>query len=179
MTDQELAAGIATGSVEALETLVSLYHGPLLRYLWQAGGSKEDAEDLATQALLRVRTDIHGYRSEGSLRAWIYRVAYRELLRHRRRQAVAMLWASKPRLEAAEGPSEDAIVIAQALAKVPADQRSAFLLTEVECLTVEEAAAVLCVPQGTVKSRCHHARLRLRKLLGSTYGETHVEPVVE
>jgi DNA-directed RNA polymerase specialized sigma24 family protein len=43
-------------------------------------------------------------------------------------------------------------------------------------LTVGEAATVLGVPEGTVKSRCHHARLRLRRLLESTYGEPHAEP---
>ena len=61
----------------------------------------------------------------------------------------------------------------------PLDQRAAFLLTEVEGLTIDEAASALAIPPGTVKSRSHHARLKLRKLLGPTYGEPHVEPATD
>lgn len=176
MTDQELASGIASGSTEALALLIERFHRPVLRYLWHAGGSKEDAEDLASQTLLRVRADVGAFRGEGSLRSWIFQVAYRELLRHRRRHALARLLTPKP---APEQTSDDAIVIAAALARVPISQRAAFLLTEVEGLSVDETAAALGIPAGTVKSRCHHARLALRKLLGATYGETHVEPALD
>ena len=69
-----------------------------------------------------------------------------------------------------------AIVLTTALSRIPRDQRAAFLLTEVEGLALEEAAVALGIPIGTVKSRRHHARLKLRKLLGPTYGETHAEP---
>ena len=178
MTDQELAAGIAEGKVEALEELVERYHRPILRYLWHAGGSREDAEDLATQTLLKIRADARNFKGLGSLRSWIFQIAYRELLQLRRRQALARLFSSKAE-ERTETLSDDAIVIAQALARLPLAQRNAFLLTEVEGLTVEEAAAALSVPPGTIKSRCHAARKRLQSLLGSTYGEHHAEPITE
>lgn len=173
VTDKELASGIARRDTNALETLIETYHRPVLRYLWQAGGSKEDAEDLAVQTLLRVRAEIRGYRGEGSLRSWIYQVAYRELLRHRRRQTFARLFASRQPTARMESFNEDAVVVYDAIARIPAPQRDAFLLTEAEGLTTEEAAAALGIPAGTVKSRCHHARLKLRKLLGATYGETY------
>lgn len=176
MTDHELASGIAAGRVDALEILIEGFHRPLLRYLWQVGGSLEDAEDLTAQALLRVRAEIGGFRGEGSLRAWIYRVAYRELLRHRRRQLLTRLAPKKQGTPNVQASIEDAVVLTDALARVPLDQRAAFLLTEAEGLTVEEAARVLGIPIGTVKSRSHHARLRLRKLLASTYGEPYAEP---
>ncbi|MEZ0326454.1 MAG: RNA polymerase sigma factor [Fimbriimonas sp.] len=176
VTDQDLAAGLVNGETWALQMLIDGYHRPLFRYLWQAGGSREDAEDLSTQALLRVRGDIKGYRG-GSLRAWIFKVAYRELLRHRRRQALARLWQTTP--EQHEPSTDDALVIAEALSRIPLEQRSAFLLTEAEGLSVEEASLALGIPIGTVKSRCHTARQKLRKILGPTYGETHAEPATE
>jgi RNA polymerase sigma-70 factor (ECF subfamily) len=176
VTDQQLAAGLVAGDGAALRELVDLYHRPVLRYLWQAGGSKEDAEDLACQALLRVRAEISGYRGTGSLKGWVFRVAYRELLRHRRRQVVMRaIHRPPPRSEV----RDDFIVLTQALDRLPIDQRSAFLLTEVEGLSTSEAAIALGVPPGTVKSRCHHARQKLRKLLGPTYGEAHAEPIAE
>ncbi len=177
MTDQEFAAAIAAGHREALESLVKQYHRPVLRYLWHAGGSREDAEDLATQTLLRVRADACKFRAEGTLRAWIFQIAYRELLRHRRRQSLSHL-VSRAKGETLP-PNEDAIVLSQALGTLPLKQRTPFLLVEVEELSVEEAAKVLGIPPGTVKSRCHHARLRLRKLLGPTYGEPHAEPAID
>jgi RNA polymerase sigma-70 factor (ECF subfamily) len=176
VTDRELAAGLTKGDTEALQALIDRFHKPLFRYLWQAGGSKEDAEDLSTQALLRARLDISSYRG-GSLRAWVFKVAYRELLRYRRRQALAALLT---RAVEPEAPSaDDALIISEALGKIPLDQRSAFLLTEVEGLSIEEAAVSLRIPAGTVKSRCYTARQRLRKLLGPTYGETNAEPATE
>ena len=99
-------------------------------------------------------------------------------LQHKRRQVVAKLFATKAREQYAE-LNDDAIVIQQALARVPMAQRNAFLLTEVEGLTVEEAGAALRVPPGTIKSRCYAARKRLQSLLGSTYGEQYAEPVAE
>jgi RNA polymerase sigma-70 factor (ECF subfamily) len=179
VTDRDLVSGIREGRVDALAKLIEDYHRPILRYLWQAGGSREDAEDLAAQALIRVRAEIAGFRGDGPLRAWIYRVAYRELLRHRRRQVLARLAPGKMRSHLPQASADDAVVLAEALGRIPTDQRDAFLLTEAEGLTTEEASRVLGIPPGTVKSRSHHARLRLRQLLMTTYGEPHAEPAVD
>lgn len=175
MTDQELADGIAKRDEGALQILIDRFHRPLFRYLWHTGGSKEDAEDLAVQALLRIRAQIKGFRAQGSLRSWIFQIAYRELLRHRRRQAVASFFLARQSTPIQPAPSEDAIVVYQALSRIPAHHRDAFLLVEAEGLTTEEAAEALEIPPGTVKSRCHHARMKLRKLLGATYGEPNAE----
>jgi len=178
VTDSELVAGIAAGDLEALEALVGDYHQPVLRYLWQAGGSKEDAEDLACQTLLKVRSDIAGFRGQGTLRSWIYRVAYRELLQHRRPQALVR-WIPFVGHETSTHDSDDALVLTEALLTIPIAQRTAFLLTEVEGLSTQEASAALGIPEGTVKSRCHHARMRLRKLLAPTFGERNAETTID
>lgn len=176
MTDQELAAAIADGKREALEELIERFHRPVLRYLWHVGGSKEDAEDLATQTLLKVRAQAHRFRNEGTMQSWVFQIAYREFLHWRRRLAVVHLLTPR-REELIDPPNDDAIVISQALRRVPLPQRTAFLLTEIEGLSVEEAGLALGIPTGTVKSRCHAARKRLQLLLGSTYGDKHVEPI--
>ena len=178
VNEQEMTSGVREGSVEALEVFIERFHEPLFRYLWHASGSKEDAEDLAVQALLRARTSIQGYRGDGTLRGWMFRVAYRELLQFRRREAIFRLITPK-REDKSEPPNEDMVVISEALRRLPVAARSAFLMTEVEGLTISEAAAALGVSDGTVKSRCHSARQRLRKLLGPTYGECNAEPATD
>lgn len=178
VTDQQLASDIRDGKVEALEQLVEQYHRPVLRYLWHAGRSQEDAEDLAIQTLLKAKASIGGFRGDGTLRAWIFQIAYRELLSLRRRQTLARLLQPKVS-ERVDPPGEDGIVLAQTLDRLPLGLRAAFLLTEVEGLSVAEAATALGVPEGTIKSRCHSARTRLRALLGPTYGESNAEPILD
>lgn len=67
------------------------------------------------------------------------------------------------------GRSEDAMVLSAAIAELPEELRIAFVLREVQQLSVREAAAVLEVPEGTVKSRNHAARERLRETLAGTW----------
>jgi RNA polymerase sigma-70 factor, ECF subfamily len=173
VTDEELAKGVALGEEPALRELIERFHRPVLRYLWQISGHREDAEDLAAQTLLRVRKEIKSYRGEGALRGWVFRAAYRELLRHRRWQTVRRLWLARQSQEQPRSSDDDSIVLTQALQMLSEDHRAAFLLTSVEGLTIEEAAQVLGVPAGTIKSRRHHARLKLRQILCHTYGEAH------
>ena len=178
MSDKELAAGIEAGDLDALQHLIDTYHVPLYRYLRNLDASKEDGEDLAVQSLLRARSSIRKYRGSGRLRGWIYRVAYREFLILRRRQILFKKHAGSTD-GASDPPGDDMLVIEQALSRLPIAQRSAFMLIEIEELSVAEASAALGVPAGTVKSRCHHAKKKLQEILGSTYGEIHAETVTE
>jgi len=177
--DRELAEKVASGNPEAIATLVDRFYAPMFRFLWHASGSREDAEDLASQALLRARMDIRRFKSDGPLAAWMYSVARREFLRFRRRQILASLFVANRSPEAVSPHNEDVVVIQQALALIPPNHRTAFLLTEVEGLSTEEAAQALGVPAGTVKSRCFYAKKRLREILGPTYPEVsnHAQPI--
>jgi RNA polymerase sigma-70 factor (ECF subfamily) len=168
--DTELAQRVAQGDELALEMLVVKFYRPLFRFLWQASGSREDADELTSQAFLRATADIGRFRAEGSLRAWIFRVGHRELLRYRRRQAVAKLLTPKPQPSVGP-PNEDFVLLTAALQRLSLSHREAFLLVEVEGFTMDEAGLALHVPAGTVKSRCHHAKQRLRELLAPAYPE--------
>lgn len=170
--DRDLAHGVACGNIEGLHEFLHRYRPRVFRYLWQASGSYEDAEDLASQTLLVAARDIGRYRNDGPLQAWVFKIAQRELLRFRRRQSLAHLWIARRRQPEVSAAPDDYVVVCDALAKLPIDQRTAFLLTEVEGLTFEEAAEVLKAPVGTIKSRCHTARQRLRALLAPTYQES-------
>jgi len=177
--DRELVEKVGLGDPRAIATLVDRFYPSLFRFLWHASGSREDAEDLASQTLLRARADIRKFRAEGPLSAWMYSVARREYLQFRRRQVLASVFASRRRSLFADPTSDDVVVIQQALAQLHPNHRTAFLLTEVEGLSTEEVSTALGIPIGTVKSRCHHAKKRLRELLGPTYPEVsnYVQPI--
>jgi len=93
--DLELAKGVASGDADAIARFVDRFYPSVFRFLWQASGSREDAEDLASEAMLRARVDIRGYRSDGSLAAWVYSLARREFLQYRRRKALASVFAGR------------------------------------------------------------------------------------
>ncbi len=170
---------VAAGDPEAIAQFVDRFYPTVFRFLWHSCGSKEDAEDLASQALLKARFDIKRFRADGPLAAWMFSIARREYLQFRRRKALGSLFEAKHRSEPDPTCNDDVIVIQQALARLSPNLRTAFLLTEVEGLTTEEASAAIGIPAGTVKSRCHHAKKRLREILGPTYPEVsnYVQPI--
>jgi RNA polymerase sigma-70 factor (ECF subfamily) len=177
--DIELARRVASGDAEAIARFVDRLYPSVFRFLWHASGSKEEAEDLASQAFLRARGDIHRFRGDGSLSAWMYSLARREYLRYRRRQALANLFRARTVKEVVPPHNEDFILVQDALARLPENQRAVFLLVEVEGLTTEEAARAIGAPVGTVKSRCFHAKKRLREILGPAYPEisNYAQPI--
>jgi RNA polymerase sigma-70 factor (ECF subfamily) len=168
--EKELAERLLAGDPAALAVLVESYHRPLFRFLWHATGSWHDAEDLTSQAIMRAIRDIRGFRGEGSLKAWIFQVAHREFLGFRRRQGIVKLLTPKPQTEAPP-PSEDIVILSAALGRLSIPHRETFLLVEVEGFTTEEAATALRTSPGTIKSRNHYAKLRLRELLAPAYPE--------
>jgi len=179
--DQELAKGVASADETALCEFMGRFYAPLYRFLWHLSGSRVDAEDLASQALVRARADIRHFRGDGALTPWMFKVARREWLRHSRRDALERRHDRLGEARMVAPPSEDFIVVQAALARLSQDHRAAFLLIEVEGLTVAEASTALGVPAGTVKSRCFFAKKRLRELLGPSYPEVsnHVQPVAD
>jgi len=177
--DEQLAIGILEGDHEALQVLLSRFYPPIERYLFHACGCKDEAEDLTCQTLLRVRKDIRQLKDHSLLKPWIYKVAHRELLMWRRKRLLHLKLPHTP--SPSPSHSIDEIIVHQALSRIPSNHREAFLLIEVEGLSIAEVAAALGIPQGTVKSRCHHARRQLRQLLATSYPvETkNAEPAIK
>jgi len=164
------------GHPDAGRFLIAEYYRPLTRFLWHASACREDAEDLAAQTIGAAIKNSKRLRDPEQLRSWIFQIARRQLLQHRRRR---LFWPSKQ--EAAgltEGDLDGLFAIQDALGKLSSSHREAFLLTEVEGFSHQEAGLILHVPAGTVKSRAHHAKNRLRSLLQSTYPEVIQHAVI-
>ena len=172
--DDELVAAVAAGDRQALELLYRR-HGP-----WLAGrlAARTSSRDLAEEALqdtfLAAWRGARAYHGTGEVPAWLWGIARRRLasLARRQRPGVLSLDAAGERVDQAAGPEEAALGrdasdrIRLAVAHLPDDQRAAITAVVYQGQTIEQAALAAAVPEGTIKSRLHRARLHIRKELG-------------
>jgi RNA polymerase sigma-70 factor, ECF subfamily len=171
--DDELVAAMATGDRVALELLYRR-HAP-----WLAGrlAARTSSRDLAEEALqdtfLAAWRGARAYSATGEAPAWLWGIARRRLASLARRQPRGglSLEVAGERVDPAAGPEEaalgrDALArIRLAVAQLPDDQRAAIWAVVYQGQTIEQAALAAAVPEGTIKSRLHRARLHLRKEL--------------
>jgi len=127
--------------------------------------NREDAEDLTQLAFIKARENIANFRGGSSLRTWLHRVAFHEYTHWRRKHRRLSRLPEDLSVEAGYQACIEGAALLDALHGLPPKLREAFLLFEVQELTLEEVAQVVRVPIGTVKSRLHHARTRLRAFL--------------
>jgi len=178
-----LVTGLQAGSDEAFDYLVTYYHSSVHNLVYGILGDKADAADVTQDVFIRVFRGIHGFRRSSSLKTWLYRVAVRQALNHRRwcwrhlRQQVSIdgdeegLNHSFDLTDARATPFEECAAhemqsnVRKALATVPPRFRSAVILRDLEGMAYEEIAEVLEVSVGTVKSRILRGRRILKENL--------------
>jgi len=127
------------------------------------------AADVAQDTFLTAQKVFHKFRGESNLTTWLFGIAHNECRRvSRKLRCEPVLLEIDPESHSDSG-SENAIVdrhaVNQVLSKLSAEHREVVILHEIEGLTYEEAASILCVPVGTVKSRLHHAFAQMRRSL--------------
>lgn len=143
----------------------------LRRYARALVGDREQADDLVQDCLERAWSRMHLWRAGTNIRAWLFTILHNLHVNAARRRA------GQPRpLDAAAADlpvrptQEDGLNVRdlwQAFAGLPEPQRAAILLISVEEMSYEEAAAVLDIPIGTLMSRIHRGRERLRELMAN------------
>ncbi|HEY7339730.1 MAG TPA: sigma-70 family RNA polymerase sigma factor [Ktedonobacterales bacterium] len=172
--DEELFREWQQGSAGALEALVQRHHAPLLAHLTRLTGNPLLAEDLTQETFLRLVRDGASYRYPRPFLPWFYTIA-RHLARNALQSAYARHVEHRQTLpdSASDEPDpadwlerwERREGLRMALATLTFEQREALSLRFGQELTVQETAAVLGVPEGTVKSRTFTALRRLRDAL--------------
>jgi RNA polymerase sigma-70 factor (ECF subfamily) len=181
--DAALIAGLRAGDECAYEILIQRFEQPVYNLVSRLVDDPGDAADVAQEVFLKVFRKVGGFRSESSLKTWIYRIAVNEarnqrrwFIRHRGKEIGLESesdaqgpqdWLSDP----ARSPYQTALdqethaLIESSLQKVSPNYRAALVLREVEGLSYEEISEVLEVSLGTVKSRILRGREALRKHL--------------
>ena len=144
----------------------------LRRYARALVRDRDEADDLVQDCLERAIRKRHQWRRHGSIRSWLFRTLYRTFVNGqvRRKRERAQVPVDGPgegideRL--CEPPRQEDHVawqdMAEALGRLPDSQRAAVLLVALEGMSYDEAADILAVPVGTVRSRLSRARETLR-----------------
>jgi RNA polymerase sigma-70 factor (ECF subfamily) len=139
-------------------------------------GDHQDAQDLVQEVLLRVRRGLPGYRP-GNLEGWLSRITtntFLDRVRYQRRRPTVPL-PDEPDRVLAGSPSADAELasrdlpghLQELLLTLPPDYRVAVVLKDVLSFSYDEIAEMTDVPVGTVRSRIHRGRGRLRQGLAT------------
>ncbi|MEX2223772.1 MAG: sigma-70 family RNA polymerase sigma factor [Candidatus Rokuibacteriota bacterium] len=170
------------GETAAFEPLVEKYRQRVWRLAYQVLHDREEAWDVAQEAFVRAFHSLPSFRGQSAFYTWLFRITVNVATdRHRQRGAQARAfgpervteeeWArSTP--DPGGGPDEEAARAEQrdrirgALDALPPKARTIIMLSDVEGLSYREIAEVLSCPIGTVMSRLHNARKRLKSLLG-------------
>lgn len=170
------------GDLDAFNGLVDLHERPVYNLCFRMLGSAASAEDAAQDALLSAYRNIHTFKG-GAFRPWVMRIASNaciDELRRRGRRPALSLDAPRPGADepidvpdTAAGPEAEAMrreqqhAIQSALSRLPADQRLAVVMCDVQGFAYEEIAAAMRTSVGTVKSRIARGREKLRRELAS------------
>ena len=173
-SDADLLARVAARDERALRELVERHSAWLMLRLRRRTYDEELAASALQDTFVAVWRNARSFRGDGDVGAWLWGIAIRQLvsrLRVRRgpqpvsQQVVAAL---SPALHSAEDELLLAVEhgdLAAALTALPPEMRQALQATVVDGLSTREAALLLGVPQGTVKSRVRLAKARMRAQL--------------
>jgi RNA polymerase sigma-70 factor, ECF subfamily len=181
--ESELVHELQAGSETAFDWLVTHYHAPVYNLILSMLGDTSDAADGSQEVFLKAFRGIRKFRQGSSLKTWLYRIAIREALNHKRwfkrhlQKNVSI--DAEPEEGHAQIEIEDLgatpfeqlasreiqIAVQHALQEVPDVFRTAVILRDLEGLSYDEVAEVLECSVGTVKSRILRGRRSLRQVL--------------
>ena len=165
--DAGLVGRIQRGDREAAREMIRRFYPSVLKFLSTLCANPADAEELTQEAFVKAFGNLKKFRGESGLRTWLHRIAFYEYTHRRRRERITLPLPDEATSQLFEANSLLAIDLERALRCVPEDNRAAFVLCDIQELSMQEAADVLSIPVGTVKSRLHAARKRLQELLES------------
>jgi RNA polymerase sigma-70 factor, ECF subfamily len=168
--DQELARRVLAGQTDDFRVLVDRHQQSIFRFASGLVGNREEAQDVTQEAFLAAFVNLTSYdSSRAAFSTWLFTIARNRCLNLLKQRRPIALNELDPIGDVA---SADPIVsqelsqqLDRALAALPVEQRSAFVLAEIEELPYAEIARIERTSLGTVKSRIHRAKQRLQSLL--------------
>jgi RNA polymerase sigma-70 factor (ECF subfamily) len=165
--DRELMQRIAKGDASALERLYLVHRDGIARFLQRMGADSADIEDIVQEVFLNVWRAASRWEPKARVRTYLFTIARNAYLTHLRRAKPREL---PPEPAAADPPTaaereDDAAVVRRALETLDPDDRAIIAMVLEHGMSHAEAAQVLRMPVGTLKSRIHRAVARMREAM--------------
>ena len=181
-SDAELIARAQRGEESAFEALYHAHKRRVYHLCFRMIGNTAEAEELTQEAFLRVFRKIHMFRGDSAFSTWLHRLSVNVvLMRLRKKRVTEISFESGDDNQESERPPRDfgapdlsltgvvdRLILKRAVAKLPKGCRKVFVLHDVLGCEHHEIAAKLGYSIGNSKSQLHKARMRLRKLLGTS-----------
>lgn len=179
LADEELVGKIQGGSEAAFAELTKRYMRKSYSIAYQVVGDMEVARDLSQDVFVKIFVSINKFKEGSKFFSWFYRILMNRCINYKRRQKVVSMLpfssAFKTPDEAdhfhsyndteSESLSDKQQIIRLALNELSAKHKQVVILCDLEEFLQEEAADILEITVGTVRSRLHYARKNLKKIL--------------
>ncbi len=182
-----------TGDVCHFKVLVRRYQNRLYNAARRVLGNREEAEEVVQETCIKLLENVHRFNQQSSFAAWVFRIAYNIAIdvsraRNRRVDFRSLSfdpqstcngpdgdsrsgWTVKQAADPGPGPErtvdlkEQSELIEACLSELPASQSMVVVLHDIEGFSYKEIADIVGVNLGTVRSRLHYGRLKLREQL--------------
>ena len=180
--DREAVRRVQAGETEAFEPLVEKYKRKVFRLAYQVLRDQEEALDTAQEAFVKAFRALPTFKGDSAFYTWLFRITMNVALDRKRQRATRAKslgaedvapeeWertatSTDPDPEDVATSVERRERIRKGLDSLSEHHRAIIILSDIEGLQYREIAEVLGIPMGTVMSRLHHARKRLREVLG-------------
>jgi RNA polymerase sigma-70 factor (ECF subfamily) len=181
--DERLIFAAARGDLESFNLLVTRHERSVLNLCWRMLGTLPEAEDASQETFIKAWTNSRSFKG-GAVRPWLLRIATNtcyDILRSRGRKPTGSLDALEFEREpdwSTQSDPVDPVQFAEAgdlsrmleavLAQIPDEQRLAVTLCDIQGLPLAEAAQIMEISLGTVKSRLFRGRAKLRDLIAAS-----------
>jgi len=181
--DEELILEFQNGHEDAFEELFRKYKTPVFNFVMRLLRNRADAEDVVAEVFMKLYTHKHSYKPQARISTWLFTVARNtSISRARVRNRFSSLWVSHGQSDGYEeipvpdsSPlppehligRETAVVLQEAVEKLPDDQKEALILREYHNFKYDDIAAIMGCSLENVKILIYRARVRLRQDLPS------------
>lgn len=165
LVDEILVMDCQSGSVKALEILVSRWQKRLWRYAYRLVGDTEAAWDITQDSWLGIIKGLRKLHDPANFKAWAYRITTNKSIDWIRKSKKAVKQISIEELQDHQHEEEEKDTgVKELMVKLDVRKQVVLSLYYFEQLSVPEISVALKIPQGTVKSRLHSARKELKEL---------------
>jgi RNA polymerase sigma-70 factor (ECF subfamily) len=179
MEEKELIRRSQKGDGEAFGTLVERYKGKVFNLAYGFARDRAEADDLAQEIFIKAYFALPKFRFESEFGTWLYRIAMNHIKDHLRKSKTRSkdislqdvgeqaLAAESPGPEQRQDEERRRAIVAEAVRELPEKYRAVVTLRDIEGFSYEDIARILRLSPGTVDSRLHRGRRKLREKLAA------------